>query len=103
MNKFIKYIKEKNPSIIIEKYSYNSEGENNDVVIINDEYVFKFPKYQDGIKKLKIEIDVKEIFKNVHEKEDIAKQLATFLKQLHSVPCEEVRSFGVNSIDSHSE
>lgn len=58
MEKYIELIKEKNPSIIIEKYNFNCEGQNNDVVIINNDYVFKFPKYQEGIEKLKREIDV---------------------------------------------
>lgn len=143
MCKYIEFIKEKNPAIIIEKHDFNSEGQNNDVVIINDEYVFKFPKYSDGIKKLKREIDVlnvlnkyitltiprpkyynfeplkvgqvycgykmikgvsfrKEIFQNVQEKGDIAKQLATFLYQLHSISFEEVKSIGISEIDNRS-
>lgn len=144
MEKYIELIKEKNPSIIIEKYNFNCEGQNNDVVIINDDYVFKFPKYQEGIEKLKREIDVldvlnryitldiprgkyinvdvlevgqvycgykmingvsfrKEIFKKVKDSKDITTQLATFLKQLHSIPVEEVQSCGVKIIDNHSE
>lgn len=143
MYKYIEFIKEKNPGIIIEKYNFNTEGQNNDVVIINDEYVFKFPKYSNGIEKLKRERDIlnavnkyitlnipkpryynfkpsevgkvycgykmikgisfrKEIFQNVQEKRDIAKQLATFLKQLHSIPFEEVRGVAINDIDNLS-
>lgn len=45
----------------------------------------------------------KEIFNNVQEKEDISIQLATFLKQLHSIPVEEVRSCGVKIIDNRNE
>lgn len=144
MDRYIKFIKEKNPSIRIEKYNFNCEGQNNDVVIINDDFVFKFPKYPEGIEKLKREIDVlyllnryialnipkveyynfdetqvgqvycgykmikgvsfrKDIFNNVQEKEDSAIQLATFLKQLHSIPVDAITSCGVKIIDNHSE
>lgn len=143
MYKYIEFIKEKNPGLSIEKYNFNTEGQNNDVIIINDEYVFKFPKYSNGIEKLKRETDIlnvvnkyitinipkprycnfepsevgkvycgykmikgvsfrKEVFQNVQEKGDIAKQLATFLKQLHSIPFEQVRGIGINDIDNLS-
>lgn len=144
MDRYIEFIKEKNPSIIIEKYNFNCEGQNNDIVIINHEYVFKFPKYPEGIEKLKREIDVldilnryisldipkgkyfnvdalkvgqvycgykmikgvsfgNEIYNNVEDKKNIAVQLATFLKQLHSIPVKEVRSCSVKIIDNRSE
>lgn len=144
MNKYIKIIKEKNPSLIIEKYHFNAEGQNNDIVIVNDNTVFKFPKYLEGIKKLKIEIDILNILKkhstldipeynyknldpydtgnvyggyrmikgvslrqsvyhNVVRKENISKQLATFLRELHSIPIEEFYDHEIKFTDTYSE
>lgn len=57
MDTYIEIIK-KIPGIVVKDYSFNKEGQNNDVVIINDEYVFKFPKYSKGIESLKKETDL---------------------------------------------
>lgn len=144
MNKYIEIIKEKNPGLTIEEYSFNKEGQNNDVVIINDDFVFKFPKYSDGIEKLKreayilnilkshISLDIpkpiynnfdsfeigclysgykmirgvsfkQDIFHNIQRKNFIAKQLAIFLKELHSIPLEEICNYKLNVIDGYSE
>ncbi|OAT85153.1 hypothetical protein A6P54_19325 [Bacillus sp. MKU004] len=51
----IKLIKEKIPNFIIRNYYKNEQGQNNDVLIINDEWVFRFPKYKGGIEQLKKE------------------------------------------------
>lgn len=44
------------PELIIEKAEINKNGQNNNVIIINDLYVFRFPKYNDGIKNMKLEV-----------------------------------------------
>ncbi|MCB2297881.1 phosphotransferase family protein [Clostridium tagluense] len=144
MNKYIEIIKETNPYLIIEKYSFNKEGQNNDVVIINDNFVFKFPKYFEGIEKLKREADIlnmlkiyitldipnceyknfnslevgcvcsgykmikgislkQDIFRNIQTKENIANQLSIFLKELHSIPLEEIDNHKINIIDSQGQ
>lgn len=143
MKKHIDIIKENNSSLVIEKYSFNNEGQNNDIIIINDDMVFKFPKYSEGIEKLKRETSIlnmlkrhitldipdpkynnfdpfevghvysgykmikgvafkQNIFRNVEKKDIIAKQLAVFLKELHSIPLEKVRDRGINVVDSYS-
>ncbi|WP_164669853.1 phosphotransferase family protein [Virgibacillus doumboii] len=40
------------PDLSIEKVEKNETGQNNDVLIINDSLVFRFPKYKAGIDKL---------------------------------------------------
>lgn len=144
MERYIEFLKDKNPNMLINEYTFNNEGQNNDIVIINEDYIFKFPKYLPGIENLKREIDIldilsrhitldipkvkyynasssqigevycgykmikgisfrNDIFKNITNKKDIAMQLAVFLKQLHSIPVEEVKSVGVKVIDNQSE
>lgn len=144
MDKYIKIIKEKIPSLIIEKYSFNTEGQNNDIVIINDNTIFKFPKYPEGIIKLRREVGILNILKNystldipeykyknlksfesgcayggyrmikgvslrqniyhhIEQKETISRQLATFLKELHSIPIEEFYNHEIKITDSYSE
>jgi aminoglycoside 2''-phosphotransferase len=51
----ITLIKEKIPNFTIHNYYKNEQGQNNDVLIINDEWVFRFPKYKGGIEQLKKE------------------------------------------------
>ncbi|OIU73044.1 phosphotransferase family protein [Rossellomorea aquimaris] len=51
----INLIKEKIPNFIIHNYYKNEQGQNNVVLIINDEWVFRFPKYKGGIEQLKKE------------------------------------------------
>ncbi len=144
MNRYIEVIEKKNPGLVIEKYSFNNEGQNNDIVIINDDFIFKFPKYKEGIDKLKrenhilkvlkkhITLDIpdpvyvnfeplevgyvysgykmvkgvsfkQEIFHSVKDKDVIAKQLATFLKELHGIPIEEFGNDEFDNVDSLSE
>lgn len=55
VDKYIHIIRTKCPDLIIDKIDYNEEGQNNDVVIINDDLIFRFPKYEKGIEALKIE------------------------------------------------
>lgn len=144
MNKYIDIIKEKNPCISIEKFSSNNEGQNNDIVIINDEYIFKFPKYSMGIEKLKKETGIlnilnryitldmpdpiysnfdsnevgcvysgyrmikgisfrRDIFLGCKDKGVISQQLATFLRELHNIPLQEVAHCDLHAGDAYDE
>jgi aminoglycoside 2''-phosphotransferase len=49
-------IREVYPTIEIDKAERNRFGQNNDVIIINDCFVFRFPKYIEGINNLKNEV-----------------------------------------------
>lgn len=51
-------IKEKYPHLFIEDYSWINQGENNDILIVNNQLIFRFPKYQRGIEDLKQEAEV---------------------------------------------
>lgn len=55
---YIEHIKQMYPSLPIESYEKNDIGQNNDVLIVNDAYVFRFPKYQKGITRLQEEMEI---------------------------------------------
>lgn len=61
---YIDVIREKYPNITIREYEKNTIGQKNDVIMINNKLVFRFPKYKDGIKKLKIETEVLKMLNN---------------------------------------
>lgn len=63
MNSYIELIKEKHAELTIERYALNTEGQNNDAIVINDEYIFKFPKYLQSIEKLKKETVILDMLK----------------------------------------
>ncbi|WP_416728652.1 phosphotransferase family protein [Fictibacillus sp. JL2B1089] len=52
MNDYIERIKEVYPELMIEDVYHNDVGQNNDVLIINNTLVFRFPKYTNGIVSL---------------------------------------------------
>ncbi|KAA0563543.1 aminoglycoside phosphotransferase family protein [Bacillus sp. CH30_1T] len=53
-------IRELYPELNINHSEVIDLGQNNDVLIVNDTFVFRFPKYVEGIKKLKKETEVLE-------------------------------------------
>ncbi|ERJ13236.1 phosphotransferase family protein [Haloplasma contractile] len=55
VNTYIKRINQVYPKLTIREYEKNDIGQNNDVLIINTNLVFRFPKYKDGISILKEE------------------------------------------------
>ncbi|MFD2640214.1 phosphotransferase family protein [Piscibacillus salipiscarius] len=57
-HKHIKTIQKHYPELHIEDYYINDIGQNNDVLIVNDSLVFRFPKYQDGIDQLRTETKI---------------------------------------------
>ncbi|WP_349654888.1 phosphotransferase [Neobacillus sp. DY30] len=58
MEKYIERIKQVFPSLSIKDYKLNDIGQNNDVLIVNESIVFRFPKYQKGINYLKRETKI---------------------------------------------
>lgn len=52
---FIGNIKSVYPQLHIDSYTPNDVGQNNDVFIVNDALVFRFPKYKKGIEQLRKE------------------------------------------------
>jgi aminoglycoside 2''-phosphotransferase len=64
MEKYIERIKQVYPSLSILDCQPNEIGQNNDVIIINESLVFRFPKYQKGIDSLKKKTEILEAIKN---------------------------------------
>lgn len=62
---YIESIKQKYPDLTIQNYYPNEIGQNNDVLIVNNSLVFRFPKYKQGIIQLKKETKVLEYIKNI--------------------------------------
>ena len=129
---YLARIRQACPELLIGRASFVVEGQNNDVLIVNDEFAFRFPKHDKAVKRLETEcailngiqayitsvevpvplytslssyvgqafVGYKIIAGEVgtlEEFEDIrnpslAFQLATFLRELHSVPAREAIS-----------
>ncbi|MED2980540.1 hypothetical protein P4311_03745 [Bacillus thuringiensis] len=51
-NEYVVYLQSVYPELQIKSAHVNEIGQNNDVLIINDNIVFRFPKYEKGIQKL---------------------------------------------------
>ncbi|PFE99292.1 aminoglycoside 6'-acetyltransferase [Bacillus thuringiensis] len=54
-NEYVAYLQSVYPELQIKSAHVNEIGQNNDVLIINDNIVFRFPKYEKGIQKLRVE------------------------------------------------
>src|SRR5579871_1718870 len=46
------------PDFSVNSVISNEQGQNNDILIVNDEFIFRFPKYLAGIEQLEIEVAV---------------------------------------------
>lgn len=57
-HKFIENIKRVYPDLIINNFYINEIGQNNDVIMVNDALVFRFPKYEQGIAQLRRETEI---------------------------------------------
>jgi aminoglycoside 2''-phosphotransferase len=55
---YLKTIRDKYPDFSVDPVISNKHGQNNDILIANNEFIFRFPKYLDGIKQLEIEVAV---------------------------------------------
>lgn len=127
------------PELSIETISLNDEGLNDNILIVNQELIFCFPKHEHALNKIDTEIkvielikpyvtlDVPNIFYKSHEviayfmirgvtlRRDIllgldektiqliAEQLATFIKQLHSIPISKVLDLDIPIADVPSK
>lgn len=59
-----KRIHEIAPEVAITSINLNCEGLLNDVVLVNDEIVFRFPKHEYGFKHLKDEAKILRLLRN---------------------------------------
>jgi len=62
---YVERIRQVYPELSIERVEPNTIGHNNDVIIVNRSFVFRFPKYLAGIKKLKEETAILEIVREL--------------------------------------
>lgn len=62
---YLKSIHDVYPDFVMEKvHQTNRDGQFNDILIINDDFIFRFPKYDEGILSLKTEI---RLLKLIHD------------------------------------
>lgn len=64
-NTFIENIEFAYSDLSIESFYPNEIGQNNDVLIVNDSLVFRFPKYKNGIIQLKRETEILKYLKGI--------------------------------------
>lgn len=64
-NSFIEHIQKVYPNLPIEQFYLNEIGQNNDVFIVNESLVFRFPKYKNGILQLKKETEILNYIKDI--------------------------------------
>ncbi len=55
---YLQAIRSAYPDFSVNSVISNEQGQNNDILIINGDYIFRFPKYLDGIKQLEVEVAV---------------------------------------------
>lgn len=63
--KLIEQIQKIYPDLIINDVYVNEIGQNNDVIIVNESLVFRFPKYRKGIIQLKRETEIVKYIKDI--------------------------------------
>lgn len=59
-HKYIQEIRRCYPDIEVQSAKINDLGQHNDVLIVNDHLIFRFPKFEEGIKQLAIETAILE-------------------------------------------
>ena len=55
---FINAIQTAYPSFVIKNATFNKEGQYNDVLVVNDAYIFRFPRYAGGLEQLALETKI---------------------------------------------
>ncbi len=53
--RYIARVHEVCPDLLVETVTHDVGGQNNDILVVNDEVIFRFPKYDEGVKRLEIE------------------------------------------------
>lgn len=64
MNAYKKRIEDICPELNIRNFVKHDQGQNNDVYIVNESLIFRFPKYESGIRRLKEETEILAAVKN---------------------------------------
>lgn len=53
--KYLHIIREAYSDLHISSIEFNNQGQNSDVIVINREFIFRFPKYSHAMESLKME------------------------------------------------
>lgn len=61
---YIQSIRESYPQITATSATLNHRGQNSDVLIVNQEWVFRFPKYDHVLEKLRMEVTLLRVLQN---------------------------------------
>ena len=64
IEKYEEHIRQIAPDVVISSFSLNREGLLNDVVIVNEEFIFRFPKHEYAFKHLKDEARILRVLQN---------------------------------------
>jgi len=146
-NHYIQQIHYCYPKIKILSVQFNEMGQHNDVLVVNNHLIFRFPKFEDGIGQLAIETAILEgiqgqvslqtptpIYQNIETSvvgevfvgyemikgeplwretvssitdeailQKLATQIATFLKELHSISVEDAIPVLLPRVDTRDE
>jgi aminoglycoside 2''-phosphotransferase len=143
---YLQVIRTRYPDFSVDSVLSNEQGQNNDILIVNDEYIFRFPRYLDGIKQLEIVVAVlsgiqgyitlliphitfhnlvlevgqafigyrmipgeplrRETFLEISDEKmlgGLARQLGSFLKELHTVPIPSAIKYPLPLSDTAAE
>ncbi|GCE09629.1 phosphotransferase family protein [Dictyobacter aurantiacus] len=57
-NQYLQHISQCYPDISINSMKFVQHGQNNDVLIVNDDFIFRFPKYRAGLRQLETEVAI---------------------------------------------
>lgn len=144
---YVKTIQCAYPDFSVHSATMNTQGQNNDILMVNDSFIFRFPKYADGIEQLERELAIlkgigdtltlsipqvlfehvtpqivgqvfvgyrlvpgvplwRETLGNIGKEpiiENLARQLAQFLRELHSIPIEAIIEQPLPVADTYQE
>ena len=52
---YVQHLRKAYPALDIASVTFNAQGQNSDVLVINDAWIFRFPRYAPGLERLRIE------------------------------------------------
>ncbi|MGB3261952.1 hypothetical protein [Paenisporosarcina sp.] len=64
MKSYIERIQQVYSDLVVNQCEHNENGQNNDVLMVNESLVFRFPKYEKGIEQLSQETAILEAIHN---------------------------------------
>ena len=55
---YVERVREVCPDLSVERASLANTGQNNDVLLVNGQIVFRFPRYEEGARRLETEAEI---------------------------------------------